>query len=114
LAPRPPSAALRARIFGPPAVEPTPFASFAWLAPATACLLLTLGVLVQRNGVTAPTLPDPGVLAAMSLSNQSLAAYLPGSVQHGLNSLRLEPLEWTNGSGATSGPNAVTPLKGSD
>src|SRR5580765_931360 len=51
-----------------------------WLAPAMACGLMAMLWLNPRNsgGVMAET-GSANLLAAMSMSNQSYAAYLPGS-----------------------------------
>jgi len=41
-------------------------------------------------------------MVAMILSNQSAAAYLPGSFERAQNGVRNRAFEWTNGSGSTS------------
>jgi len=54
-----------------------------WLAPAAACLIFAGLILSPRN----PGSPPSGALAALALSNQSYAAYLPGSFQRTHNQL---------------------------
>jgi hypothetical protein len=65
--------------------------------------------------------PAPGVtgaeaernsLIAMSVSNQSFAAYLPGSFQ--LNANRLDTFKWTNGGGFHSPMDSLSPDKAND
>jgi hypothetical protein len=65
-----------------------------WLGPITACLLFVSMVLSQHNpaGLTSGTRSD--AMLAVILSNQSYAAYLPGSFQRSAN--RLDTFEWTN------------------
>jgi len=61
-----------------------------WLAPVTACGLFALLALNPRDHV----LPGGEPLMAVALSNQSYAAYLPGSFQREQN--RWDTFEWTN------------------
>jgi hypothetical protein len=63
------------------------------LAPAAACLLLTLSVFNSGNyyGSSRPT-----PLVAMILSNQSYAAYAPGNASESQNSLFSVTFDWTN------------------
>jgi len=72
----------------------------AWLAPATAALLFVAVLFNQRNGpfVTGGSSP----MVALALSNQSAAAFLPGSFSRDVNGPSAETFEWTNGSGSTS------------
>jgi hypothetical protein len=85
--------------------------SFRWLAPAMAALFVTCMILNQRNAPM--TSPTTGPLIAMILSsNQSAAAYLPGSFQREQNRLPSDTFEWTNGSGSTSSISSLSESKG--
>lgn len=95
-APRRPSARLERRWAQPKRPLASPGALFAWLVPATACVLLLGLVGNQRASVAWPTVRGTGDLVALSLSNQSFAAYLPGSFQPQQN--RWDTFEWTKGS----------------
>jgi hypothetical protein len=69
-------------------------AAWPWLTPAAAAVLM-LGLLFgERNDTTLGTGDRFAPLVAMSLSNQSCAAYLPGSFRRTQN--RLDTLGWTN------------------
>jgi hypothetical protein len=77
--------------------QPRPVVSFNWLAPVTACLLF-LFVTVQQGASgwtprsrTNSSWPE----VAMTLSNVSLAAYLPGSFANEQNSLPADTFKWT-------------------
>ena len=86
-------------------------ASFRWLAPVMAGLFLTCIILNQRNAPMAS--PTSAPLIAMILSsNQSAAAYLPGSFQAEQNRLPADTFEWTNGSGSTSSISSLSESKG--
>ena len=85
--------------------------SFRWLAPVTAALFLTCILLNQRSAPLAA--PSTSPLIAMILSsNQSAAAYLPGSFQREQNGLPSDTFEWTNGSGSTSSISSLSESKG--
>src|ERR1051325_10161502 len=85
--------------------------SFRWLAPVTAALFLTCILLNQRSAPMAT--PSTSPLIAMILSsNQSAAAYLPGSFQREQNGLPSDTFEWTNGSGSTSSISSLSESKG--
>ena len=85
--------------------------SFRWLAPVTAALFLTCILLNQRSAPMAT--PSSSPLIAMILSsNQSAAAYLPGSFQREQNGLPSDTFEWTNGSGSTSSISSLSESKG--
>ena len=89
--PRRPSVLLERRLF--PARSPSaPHAPALaqWLAPAMACVLFATLALNPRG----TALPGSPPLVAMILSNQSFAAYLPGSFQREQN--RWDTFEWTN------------------
>jgi len=94
---RSPSARLERRLFavGPaPAEALLPF-RLTWLAPATAAVMLMCVLFNQRYGPALSTSANPGPMVAMILSNQSAAAYLPGSVQAERNNLPADAFEWT-------------------
>ena len=92
--PRRPSARLERRIFGESGITPGARALMRVLIPAAACVILTLAMLNQpdRSGVSVAA--GQGAIMAMSLSNQSYAAYLPGSFACEAN--RLDTFRWTN------------------
>jgi hypothetical protein len=79
-----------------------------WLAPATACALLTLSVFNSGNSLPgSSSRHEP--MVAMMLSNQSYAAYVSGAFQRGQNDLHSVTLDWTNQSGSTSSIISVLP-----
>src|ERR1035441_2369833 len=81
--PRRPSVRLERRLFavgGAPAGALLPF-RVTWLAPVTAALMLMCVLFNQRYGPGLSASASPGSMVAMILSNQSAAAYLPGSFQ---------------------------------
>ena len=100
--PRRPSARLKRRLFAAPArVMPQMAWFLGWLAPATACALLTLSVFNSGNSLPgSPSRHEP--MVAMMLSNQSYAAYVSGAFQSGQNDLPSVTFDWTNRSGSTS------------
>jgi len=120
---RRPSARLNRRLFAshlaagnhqsPISDHPSPTLRLAWLAPAAACLLLVCTLLGQRNSASSSTPTSAGSMVAMILSNQSYAAYLPGSFQPEQNALR-NTFEWTNGSRSTSSIRFLSPIKAND
>jgi len=77
---------------------------FGWLAPTTVALALMCVLFNQRYGApsSAPTGASP--MVAMILSNQSSAAYLPGSFQAKQNNLPADAFKWTRGSGSPRSP----------
>jgi hypothetical protein len=79
------------------------------LVPAAACLILTVGMLTQSPHDQFDSSIDMAAVSAMSLSNQSYAAYLPGSFQCEAN--RLDTFRWTNGGGISSLMHFVSPRK---
>lgn len=99
-APRRPSARLERKLFGAPASKAPLIQSFGWLAPAMACLLFVGVIANQRSETTFSIGAVDEEMVAMSLSNQSYAAYLPGSFKQKQN--RWDTFEWTNGGGFTS------------
>ena len=97
--PRRPSAGLKARVFGRAVAAERPrHFSLGWLAPATVCLLLLFVTFSQRSGELArlASASDQLPIMAVTLSNVSLAAYLPGSFANDQNAVRPDTFEWTN------------------
>ena len=78
----------------------------------TACLLFACLIVNQRGAVTFSDTARSGVMVAVILSNQSYAAYLPGSFQRSIN--RLDTFEWTNGASSTSSMGSLSPFKAND
>jgi hypothetical protein len=103
--PRRPSAGLERRLFaaGPATTEALPSFRFSWLAPATAVLMLSCVLFNQRYGPALSASATPGPLVAMILSNQSAAAYLPGSVQAEQNNLPADAFKWTRRNSSAPG-----------
>ena len=97
--PRRPSAGLKARVFGRAVGVERPWRfSLSWLAPVTVCLLLFFVTIGQRNGELArlASASNQMPIIAVTLSNVSLAAYLPGSFANDQNAVRPGTFEWTN------------------
>ena len=114
--PRRPSKGLEARLFGAPAApaEPLPPFRLSWLAPATLALLL-MGVLFnQRYGAGLTGAPVSAPMVAMILSNQSAAAYLPGSFQAEQNNLPADAFKWTAARSASPRFSPLSPAKPND
>jgi hypothetical protein len=114
-APRPPSANLEKRLFGDrrEEAEPaTPAFRLAWLAPATAAILVACLVFNQRGSAITPSGSGSQAMVAMILSNQSAAAYLPGSFEREHNCLYNDAFEWTNGSDSISSVRSVSRVRG--
>ena len=111
--PRRPSSRLNKRLFPAPPSPSTPAGTFSWLAPATACLLVALAVVGQRNGSSnSSSASHRSALVATLLSNQSAAAYLSGGFRHSCN--QLASFAWTNGSGPNTGDGSLLPKKSID
>ena len=89
--PRRPSARVERRLFGGRLAEAGPESRgtprLAFLVPATALMLIVCGWLNQHYSTAMAPLDDSGPLVAMILSNQSAAAYLPGSFDRQQNHL---------------------------
>ena len=103
--PRRPSAGLKARVFGRAVVAGRPrHFSLGWLVPATVCLLLCFVIVSQRSGELArlAAASNQMPIIAVTLSNVSLAAYLPGSFANDRNAVRPDTFEWTNHGHSTS------------
>ncbi len=98
LTPRRPSERVKTRLFGQPGVtgRRREF-SLNWLAPLTASLLFLFVTLYQAgDSLSSRSRPDAHwPVVAMTLSNVSFAAYLPGSLRSGQNSLPADTFEWT-------------------
>ncbi len=118
--PRRPSRAVKERVFrrgnvilkeesvafdgsGAAVMQTAPF-RLGWFAPATVSLLLACVLFNHHNSfVLSDTTGGP--LVAAALSNQSAAAWLPGSFERSQNSLPVDAFDWTNVSrrGSSSG-----------
>ena len=72
-----------------------------WLAPATACALLTLSIFNSGSSLPGSS-SHHEPMVAMMVSNQSYAAYVSGAFQRGQNDLPAVTIGWTNRSGSTS------------
>ena len=110
--PRRPSAALEQRIFGETGTSPGGRALMRVLIPAAACLILTMAMLNQPDRAVVSAAAGQRAIMAMSLSNQSYAAYLPGSFACEAN--RLDTFRWTNGGGSPSSAFSISPGKTND
>jgi len=99
--PRRPSAGLKRRIFSAQPGTPTAAAFLGWLAPVTACALLTLLVFNPANSLPSSS-TSRGAMIAMVLSNQNYAAYAPDGSQNVQNRLSSVTLDWTNRGVSTS------------
>jgi hypothetical protein len=82
---------------------PQPAWFLGWLAPATACLLLTLSVVISGNSAREGP-PHHDSMVAMMLSNQSYAAYVSDNYQSRQNGLPSVTFDLTNRSGSAPGP----------
>ena len=106
--PRRPSARLELRLFpvrAVPVEAPPPF-RLSWLAPAAVALLLTGVLAVQHvNPLLNPRQSSP--LFAEIFSNQTAAAYLPGSFSEEQNRVPVNRYEWALGRSPTSSVTAL-------
>src|SRR6059036_2923771 len=120
-APRRPSPRLKEKLFAdaaassrdhlaPSTQHPSLGFRLSWLAPAAVALVAMCLIFNQRNSPAVAGSTNSGPLVAMMMSNQSAAAYLPGSFQRNQN--RLDTFEWTNRSGSTSSIGSLSPLRG--
>jgi hypothetical protein len=114
--PRRPWKGLEARIFGaqPEAEELVPAFRLSWLVPATVAFLLVCVMCNQRSGAILTGAPVPGPMVAMILSNQSAAAYLPGSFQAEQNNLPADAFKRRSGGGPAPRLTTFTPAKAND
>jgi hypothetical protein len=106
--PRRPSAGLKRRIFSAQPGTPETVAFLGWLAPATACALLTLLVFNSSNALPSNS-SSHGMTVAMILSNQNCAAYASDGSQNVQNRLSGVTFDWTN-RGASSSSMCFTPF----
>ena len=93
---RPPSRRVEKRLFETPIDERSEGIHWrwGWLAPVTAAVFL-IAMISQPQGIS--VFPGGnGPVVAMILSNQYVAAYLPGSYQPRANAIPAETFEWTN------------------
>src|ERR1700722_2609177 len=109
LRPRRSSAWLKRKLFAAPVNVTRRMAwVFGTLAPATACLLLTLSVFNSENYDFSSR---PAPLMAMILSNQSSAAYAAANDRESQNSLFSVTFDWTNHGGLTSSMSPFLPSR---
>jgi hypothetical protein len=74
-----------------------------------------MGVLVnQRNNPSISGSSNSTAMVAMIISNQSAAAYLPGSFTHEQNNVPADTFKWTNGHGLTSSIGSLSYPRGSN
>src|SRR5262245_52582156 len=92
--PRRPSPKLARRLFRRSSPATRPAGIVFWLGPVTACLLFVCVIVGQHGPGNFSSAARHDAIIAMVLSNQSYAAYLPGSFQRAAN--RLDTFEWTN------------------
>jgi hypothetical protein len=107
--PRRPSPRIKTLLFAPKAASmvggagaaavehPVQAFRLGWLAPATITLMLGCVLLNQHNAFVLSQSSTYSPLVAAALSNQSAAAWLPGSFEAAHNSLPVE--RWTNDNG---------------
>jgi len=93
--PRRPSAGLKRRIFSARPVTPAPAVFLGWLAPVTACALLTLLVFNPANSLPGSS-TNRGAMMGMVLSNQNYAAYASDGSQNMQNRLASVTFDSTN------------------
>jgi len=110
--PRRPSAGLERRILGGAGSAGDASAWLRVLLPAAACLTLTVARLNPPERIVSPATAEPGAITTLSLSNQSYAAFLPGSFTCAAN--RLDTFRWTNEGGLPSSPFSISPGKTND
>lgn len=85
-----------------------------WLAPATLAVMLMCLMLNQRSLSAFNSGGAPHALMAVALSNQSAAAWLPGSFPHDQNTIPAETFEWTNRNRSNSSLDVIEPRKEND
>jgi len=110
--PRRPSPRLEHRLFGREQNHLSLHRLLTVLAPTAACLLLTVSILRQPGQAFVAGSDTRAAMVALGMSNQSYAAYLPGSYQSTAN--RLDTFEWTNRGYSTSSMRSFTPPKATD
>jgi len=93
--PRRPSAGLKRRIFSARPDTPAPAAFLGWLAPVTACALLTLLVFNPASNLPGSS-TSRGAMMGMVMSNQNYAAYASDGSQNVQNRLAGVTFDSTN------------------
>ena len=113
---RRPSAGLEQRLFAVGTVSSEALLPFrlTWLAPATAALMLLCVLFNQRYSAALFDSAESAPLVAMILSNQSAAAYLPGSVQAEHNNLPADAFKSPSARGALARLSLPSPTKAND
>jgi hypothetical protein len=106
--PRRPSARLKRRIFSNPFRRPAILTWSLRLAPAAACLLVTLSVWHQSDSVPGDGLPAP--LPSQMLGNPQLVL-APADYHQGHNEVAAITFDWTNRTGSTSSISSFSPGK---
>jgi hypothetical protein len=107
-APRRPSATLETALFGRPARrESRQHFAFGWLAPAAACLFLTVSMLHHPEGDILQGADGPNVIASQVASNQSYAPYLPAGYQNTIHTPNT--FDWTNRGSSSSSNHPIFP-----
>ena len=103
--PRRPSAVIERTLFGHTEPEESPALSVRlnWFGPAMALLLLFCALFNQHNAMLSGS-SQADYLAGLALSNQSSAAYLPGSFAREHNNLPIDRLEWSSSSATRTIP----------
>jgi hypothetical protein len=87
--------------------------TFPWLAPVTAAILL-LSVFRNQLGPQVSVV-EAESFAAAALSNQTAAAWLPGSFAAEQNNVPVsQRLEWTNLAGSTSSTRSISGSRATD
>jgi hypothetical protein len=114
--PRRPSARLERRLFAAAAAPVEVLLPFrvTWLAPVTAALMLMCVLFNQRYGASFCGSAGAGPLVAMILSNQSAAAYLPGSFQAAQNNLPADTFSRADRAESVLGHPSLLPSKGTN
>jgi hypothetical protein len=108
LQPRRPSPRVKQRLFGPTPQREAINLSLRWIAPAAACLLLTVAILNQESSRgQSPRQPFIGMIS----SNFLYTNLLPGSHLQSQNSISPASFEWTNPGGFTSNISPFSPAR---
>lgn len=107
--PRRPSPAIEPRLFARPQEELPLTRLLRVLTPAAACLVLTISVMREPGAELLAGDRTQNAAVALSMSNQSFAAYLPGSFHPNAN--RVDTFGWTNGGYSQSSMDSRTSPK---
>lgn len=108
--PRRPSRKLKRRLFGAAVRREALALSLRWVAPAAACLLLTLTILTQ-DAVFSRGRAVQQPLIGVICSNLNYNSLLPGDRPQGDNSIAPASFEWTNPGGFTSNISPFSPAR---